>query len=60
MIKIPTVEEFFEQHIQRGVNNTHTNYLNVAKEFAKFHVKAATYRIITDSRHKLDKFNGTR
>ena len=41
MSKIPTVEEFFEQHIQRGVNNTHSNYLNTAIEFAKLHVEAA-------------------
>ena len=41
MSKIPTAEEFFEQHIQRGVNNTHSNYLNTAIEFAKIHVEAA-------------------
>ena len=41
MEKIPTAEEFFEQYIQRGVNNTHTNYLNTAIEFAKLHVEAA-------------------
>jgi hypothetical protein len=41
MEKIPTAEEFFEQYIQRGVNNTHTNYLNTAIEFAKMHVEAA-------------------
>lgn len=40
MSKIPTVEEFFEQHIQRGANNTHSNYLNTAIEFAKLHVEA--------------------
>jgi hypothetical protein len=38
---IQTAEEFFEQHIQRGVNNTHTMYLNTAIEFARLHVKAA-------------------
>lgn len=41
MKPLPTAEEFFEQHIQRGVNNTHSNYLNTAIEFAKLHVEAA-------------------
>jgi hypothetical protein len=39
--KIPTAEEFFEQHIQRGVNNTHSEYINTAIKFAKLHVKSA-------------------
>jgi ketosteroid isomerase-like protein len=50
-----TAEEFFEQHIQRGVNNTHTNYLNTAIEFAKYHVeqalKEASKKADTDGRH---------
>ena len=40
MEKVPTAEEFFEQTIQRGVNDTHTNYLKAAREFAKLHVEA--------------------
>jgi hypothetical protein len=46
MEKIPTAEEFFEQHIQRGVNNTHTNYLNTAIEFAKLHREAQLKAIL--------------
>ena len=41
MDKMSTAEEFFEQHIQKGVNNTHSNYLKTAKKFAKLHVEAA-------------------
>ena len=34
---IPTAEDFFELHIQRGVNNTHSKYLEVAIKFTKLH-----------------------
>jgi len=34
---IPTAEDFFELHIQRGVNNTHSEYLKIAIKFAKSH-----------------------
>ena len=33
MEKILNIEEFFEQHIQKGINNTHSNYLDVALKF---------------------------
>jgi hypothetical protein len=41
MKNILTIEEFFEQHIQKGVNNTHSNYLNIAIEFTKLHITKA-------------------
>jgi hypothetical protein len=39
MEKILNIEEFFEQHIQKGVNNTHSNYLDTALKFNKYHIE---------------------
>ena len=47
--KILTAEDFFFQNIQRGVNDTHSNYLKIAKEFAKAHVKAALEKAAEDA-----------
>ena len=57
MKPLPTAEEFFEQHIQRGVNNTHSNYLNTAIEFAKLHVEAALHTAHKKSMKKLSLKN---
>ena len=58
MSKIPTAEEFFEQHIQRGVNNTHSNYLNTAIEFAKLHVTEALKEASENAEIKTEEIGG--
>jgi hypothetical protein len=57
MKNIPTAEDFFEQHLQRGVNNTHSNYLEAAKEFAKLHVEAALKAAWSVEYNTLKEFN---
>jgi hypothetical protein len=55
MSKIPTAEEFFEQSIQRGVNNTHTNYLKTAIDFANLHCEAQQKAILKNVKIKQKK-----
>ena len=46
MEKILNIEEFFAQHIQKGVNNTHSNYLDTALKFNKVITTARICRLV--------------